>query len=175
MPEIIVKELNTGELLEHLSGLMEVLHTSVNAGASVNFILPYSLDDSRAFWLDKVLPAVQQGGRILLVALLGEKLVGTVQLIIEMPPNQAHRGEVTKLLVHPEFRNRGVARQLMSVLEQRAYALGKRLITLDTRTGDKAEPLYQSLGYQTAGIIPGFARNTEEDRYHSTTYMYKAC
>jgi ribosomal protein S18 acetylase RimI-like enzyme len=174
MSETIVKELNAGELLQHLAGLADVLHASVNAGASVNFILPYSLDDSRAFWLDKVLPAVETGGRLLLVALLNEKPVATVQLIIEMPPNQLHRAEVTKLLVHPDFRNRGIARQLMGLLEQRARALGKRLITLDTRTGDKAEPLYQSLGYQTAGIIPGFARNTEEDCYHPTTYMYKA-
>src|SRR3546814_4925595 len=49
--------------------------------------------------------------------------------------------------------------------------LERSLITLDTRTGDKAEPLYTSIGYQTAGIIPDFCRDTVEDRLDPTTIM----
>ena len=52
--------------------------------------------------------------------------------------------------------------------------LGRSLITLDTRTGDKAEPLYASLDYKTAGVIPDFCRDTIEDRLDPTTIMYKA-
>src|SRR5208282_959103 len=49
--------------LEELSSLF---HASVHAGASVSFILPFSLDDARAFWRTRVLPGVIGRSRILL-------------------------------------------------------------------------------------------------------------
>ena len=53
-------------------------------------------------------------------------------------------------------------------------AAGRSLITLDTRTGDRAEPLYASLGYVTVGVIPGFSRDSHDaHRLDGTTIMYK--
>jgi ribosomal protein S18 acetylase RimI-like enzyme len=80
---------------------------------------------------------------------------------------------VRKLLVHPDFRRRGIGKALMTEAERLASDLGRSLITLDTRTGDKAEPLYQSLGYTVAGVIPGYCRDPFEDRLDATTIMYK--
>ena len=77
-------------------------------------------------------------------------------------------------MVHPGFRRRGIARALMAELERLASQRGRSLLTLDTRTGDQAEPLYASLGYQTAGIIPGYCRDTlDAGRLDPTTIMYK--
>jgi hypothetical protein len=47
------------------------------------------------------------------------------------------------------------------------------LITLDTRTGDKAERLYGSLGFRAAGVIPNYAYDPDGRARHGTTYMYK--
>ena len=173
MTEITIRELDPEALSNRLDDLSEVLHATVHAGASVGFILPYPISDSHAFWLDRVLPAVEKGVRHLFVASSQDKIIGTVQLDLDVFPNQAHRGEVMKLLVHPDFRRLGIALNLMRQLENRADNLGKQLLTLDTRTGDSAEPLYHKLGYQTAGMIPGYCRAPEEDRYESTTYMFK--
>lgn len=156
--------------LDHLAGL---LHATVHAGASVNFVMPFPMPQATAFWRDKALPAVAAGRNLLWVAEVDGRIAGTVQLILDMPPNQPHRCEVTKLLVHPEFRKRGLARALMAALETEAVARHRTLVTLDTRTGDKAEPLYLSLGYRVAGVIPGFCRDPFEDRLDSTTIMYK--
>ena len=76
-------------------------------------------------------------------------------------------------MVHPDFRRQGIAKALMADLEGHAGQLGRSLITLDTRTGDMAEPLYASLGYRTVGVIPGYCRDPFEDRLDSTTIMYK--
>lgn len=150
-----------------------LLHACVHAGANINFVLPFSRDDAEAYWRDKVLPPVRAGTRIVWIADTGDTIAGSVQLDTDTPPNQLHRAEVTKLLVHPDHRRRSIARAMMAALHRHAAGLGRTLITLDTRTGDMAEPLYASLGYHTVGTIPDFCRDPVEDRLHPTTIMYK--
>ncbi|MBB1627626.1 GNAT family N-acetyltransferase [Achromobacter sp. UMC71] len=157
-----------------LPGLAALLHACVQDGASVSFVLPYSLDDAQAFWRDKVLPSLTAGKASLLVAIQDGQVAGSVQLDCDTPPNQPHRAEIRKLLVHPDFRRRGIARRLMQDAERLAVECGRSLLTLDTRTGDSAEPLYGSLGYVTVGVIPGFSRDARNpSKVDGTTIMYK--
>jgi ribosomal protein S18 acetylase RimI-like enzyme len=165
---------SAGDIESKLPELGALMHACVHDGASIGYVLPYSKDDSEAFWRKKVLPGVQAGGLVLLVARQGGRIVGSVQLDHDTPPNQPHRAEVRKLLVHPGFRRQGVAQALMARLESHAIELGRSLLVLDTRTGDKAEPLYASLGYTAVGVIPGYCRDPIEGRLDSTTIMYKA-
>jgi ribosomal protein S18 acetylase RimI-like enzyme len=163
------------DLVRHLPELGALLHACVHDGASVGFVMPYEAEDSEAFWRNRVLPSLRAGGLLLFVAREGDALTGTVQLDYDTMPNQRHRAEVRKLLVHPAFRRRGIARALMTELERHAQRLQRSLLTLDTRTGDHAEPLYTALGYRTAGVIPGYARAPHDDsRFDATTIMYKA-
>ena len=74
-------------------------------------------------------------------------MVGTVQVVLALPPNQPHRGEIAKLLVHRSARRRGIAQLLMEHAETEARAEGKTLLVLDTVTGDAAERLYARLGW----------------------------
>ena len=153
--------------------LGEVLHAVVYGGAGVSFFVPFSRDEARTFWLDKVLPGVRARTRRVVVARWGARIVGTVQLDLAMPPNQHHRAEVAKLLVHPAARRRGVARALMIALEAIAQSEGRTLLTLDTVTGSGAEPLYLSLGYVKVGVIPRYARASLTPDLESTTILYK--
>jgi len=162
------------DLVRHLPELGALLGACVHDGASVGFVMPCGADECEAFWRIKVLPSLRAGGLVLLVAHQGEAIAGTVQLDYDTMPNQRHRAEVRKLLVHPAFRRQGIARALMTELERRAHELQRSLLTLDTRTGDHAEPLYTALGYRTAGVIPGYARGTHTHEFDSTTIMYKA-
>jgi GNAT superfamily N-acetyltransferase len=116
---------------------------------------------------------VADGSRRVLVARWGERIVGTVQLNLAQPPNQKHRADVMKLLVHPDFRGQGIARALMAKLEDVARAEGLTLLTLDTRTGDMAEPLYMSMGYVLAGVIPEYARGPASPVLEATSFLYK--
>ncbi|HMD34939.1 MAG TPA: GNAT family N-acetyltransferase, partial [Vicinamibacterales bacterium] len=97
--------------------LADVLRGVVYSGAGVSFVVPFSMDESRAFWRDTVLPGVRAGERRVLVAREASRIVGTAQLALAMMPNQQHRAEVCKLLVHPEWWRRGIARALMLALE----------------------------------------------------------
>jgi ribosomal protein S18 acetylase RimI-like enzyme len=153
--------------------LAEILHAVVHAGAGVSFVTPFSIDEARAFWVNKVLPELRAGKRRLVLARDGEFIVGTVQLELEMPPNQQHRAAVAKLLVHPAGRRRGIGKALMLALEGIARAEGRTLLTLDTVSGSNAESLYRSLGFIKAGEIPRYARGALTPELDATTIMYK--
>ena len=153
--------------------LGDVLHACVHAGASVSFVLPFSIEDANAFWRDRILPTVMAGHCSVLVARSEKQIVGTVQLDLATPPNQPHRAEARKLLVHPRWRRRGIARRLMIELEEGAREMGRSLITLDTVSGGFAEPLYESIGYVRVGVIPRYARKADSEELEGTVVMYK--
>ncbi len=151
--------------------LAELLQACVQDGASVGFVLPLPIEEAASFWRGLV-PSVAEGGRLLLVARLGGRIAGTVQLGLAAMPNGRHRAEINKLLVHPESRRRGIARALMIEAEALACRNGRTLLVLDTANGDAAEPLYLSLGYERAGIVPDYAA-TPWGVLEATTIMYK--
>ncbi|WP_182086758.1 GNAT family N-acetyltransferase [Aureimonas sp. ME7] len=171
--EISVFELDAAAVRRHAEALCEILTDSVAEGAAIGFMAPLSRQDAASFWLDTVLPEVEAGRRLLLGARRGDELVGTVQLLTAMPPNQPHRCEVAKMIVHPGARRLGIGRRLMTGAIERAARSGKTLMTLDTRTGDVAEPLYRSVGFEVAGVIPDFAWDADGRALHATTYMFR--
>ena len=149
--------------------LAEILCACVGAGASVSYLPPLALDVARGFW-KRMAADVAAGARILLAAWDGATLVGTVMLEYAASPNQPHRAEVQKLLVHPVARRRGVARALMARAEIEAARAGRTLLTLDTRADDAAETLYRATGWHEAGRIPGYALNA--DRVPCDTVLF---
>jgi len=166
-------EVFSGEDLEReVERLAGLLHESVRQGASIGFILPHEPDDSRDYWQQQVRPALLAGQRILLVAKQGKNVVGSGQLNIAMPDNQAHRAEISKVIVHPAQRRLGIGRALMEALETAARQLGRGLLTLDTAS-EGAKRLYRQQGFEVAGSIPDYARAALEDRLEATTFMYK--
>ena len=169
-----IRQLSGDDLQEHLAALTDILVKTVEAGASVGFILPFPPEEAASFWKKKVFGAVQRGDVLLFGAFLNGQLQGTVQLGLALPPNQPHRADVGKLLVHPTARRTGLGRALMQQLEAKARHLGKTLLLLDTRSGDPSQLLYESLGYQVAGSVPGFCRHPSTQRFEPTTFLYKA-
>jgi ribosomal protein S18 acetylase RimI-like enzyme len=154
-----------------LDSLARVLVDCVEGGASVGFMWPFSRTDAGAFF-EGVAAEVEQGRRLIVAAFDDGELLGTVQVILALPPNQPHRGEITKLLVHRSARRRGVARLLMERAETEARAEGKTLLVLDAVTGDDAERLYERLGWMKVGVIPGYALYPD-GRVCDTTYFWK--
>jgi GNAT superfamily N-acetyltransferase len=135
--------------------LAEVLADCVAGGASVNFMLPYAPEDAAAFFA-KVVASVGRGETVLLAARLEGRIVGTVQLGLDTPPNQPHRAEVKKLLVHRAARGKGVGAALMRRIEDIAREMGRSLLVLDTAS-DEARRLYARGGWQALGNIPDYA------------------
>ena len=165
-------ELDAPAIEKHVAALSLILADSVAQGAAISFMAPLALDDAARFWTESVMPEVAAGRRAVFGAEHAGELVGTVQLITALPPNQPHRCEIAKMIVHPRARRLGIGRALIRSALDRARQLGKTLVTLDTRTGDVAQPLYAGVGFEVAGVIPDYAWNPDGQATHATTYMF---
>ena len=97
---------------EQIDELVEVLIDCVEGGAAVGFMKPLTRERALAFWR-RVADGVVAENRVLLVAEDDGGICGTVQLILEVPENQPHRADLTKMLVHGRARRRGLAVALM--------------------------------------------------------------
>jgi GNAT superfamily N-acetyltransferase len=170
--QVEVRRLTPAEAREQLDALARVLADCVAGGASVGYMEPFSQADARAVYKDYVRDA-EQGRRIIFGAFVNDELVGTAQLVLAVPPNQPHRAEVARVLVHRSARRRGIAQRLMEQLEQEARAAGKTLLVLDAVTGGDAARLYERIGWNTVGVIPNYALYPD-GRLCDTTVFWKA-
>lgn len=168
---IEVRRLGPDEVRAHVDGLASVLHDCVAGGASVSYMAPFSHEDARAAF-EGFAADVDRGARIVLAAFADGEVAGTVQVVLATPPNQPHRAEIAKLLVHRSARRRGIADRLMERAEAEALAEGRTLLVLDTVTGDAAEQLYGRRGWTRVGVIPGYALYPD-GRPCDTTVFFK--
>ncbi len=169
MPAIRI--LNATEARAAIPDLCEVLADCVEGGASVGFMQPYAAADALPYW-QGVVESVEAGANLLAIAEIDGRVVGTVQVGFASMPNQPHRGDLKKLLVHRSARGTGIARLLMEAIEQEAARHGKHLLVLDTATGSDAEAIYPRLGWERAGVIPDYAL-WPDGGYCATTLFYK--
>jgi ribosomal protein S18 acetylase RimI-like enzyme len=136
--------------------LSEVLVETVANGGSVSFMHPLSQEVAEAFWRDS-LAAAGREERIILGAFDGGSLVGTVTLLLSLPPNQPHRAEIAKMMTRVSHRHRGIATLLLREAERMAIARGRWLLVLDTAEDEGAAGLYERLGFKLTGLIPDYA------------------
>lgn len=141
---------------ETIAALSEMLVETVAHGGSVSFMHPLSLQAAEAFWRDS-LGAGARGERIVLGAFDGEHLIGTVTLLLNLPPNQPHRAEIAKMMTRLSHRHRGIATALLRETERLARERGRWLLVLDTAEDEGAAGLYERMGFQLTGVIPDYA------------------
>jgi GNAT superfamily N-acetyltransferase len=154
-----------------LEQLAEVLVDCVEGGASVSFMAPFSQEEALAFFR-KVAASVASGDTVLLAAKLNDKIVGTVQLGLDTPPNQPHRADIKKMLVHRSARGHGIGTALMAEVEEEARRRGRWLVVLDTVPGENGHRLYLRAGWTQTGLVPDYAL-FPDGRLCDTAIMWK--
>lgn len=94
-----------------------------------------------------------------LVALEGERVAGYVgsQTVLD-------ETDMMNIAVHPDFRRRGLARELISALIAALQEKGSRCLTLEVRVSNTpARSLYEKMGFQQVGLRKNYYRNPKED------------
>jgi GNAT superfamily N-acetyltransferase len=151
--------------------LAALLIDAIESGAAVSFLATLTLEGAEEWWRKTISTAPLTA--IFLVAREAGRIVGTVQLHPAWAPNQPHRAEIAKLLVHRRNRGAGLGAQLMQAIETEAQRSGFRLLTLDAKRGGTAEHLYRRLGWTYAGTIPRFAFDPDGVTPHDAVIFYK--
>ena len=73
-------------------------------------------------------------------------------------------GQITNIAVHPNFRGMGVGKAILEKLIFESESRGIREISLEVRQSNlPAKALYQSYGFEIAGVRKGFYRHPAED------------
>jgi GNAT superfamily N-acetyltransferase len=132
---------------------------------------PLSRERALAFWR-RVAQGVAAGERALLIAEDAHGVCGTVQLALDLPENQPHRADLSKMLVHRRARRRGLGAALLRAAEATARDCGRTLLVLDAVTGGDGHRLYARHGWVRVGDIPGYALYPRGGLC-STTVMYR--
>lgn len=150
------------ERVEHLSEadlaeLAEATDAAIIEGGGFGWVEP----QGRTALVRHFRGALLVPERELFVARLDGHPVGSAQLV--RPPRnneaQAFSATLTHAYIAPYARGVGLARMLVQRVEERAAALGHRVLNLDVReTQRTAIALFESLGYVHWGTHPFYAR-----------------
>jgi GNAT superfamily N-acetyltransferase len=142
----------------------------VEGGASVSFMLPFSRAKAENYWRG-LSGDVLAGKRVVLAAEDSDgACLGTVSVVLDLPENQPHRGDVSKMLVHRRARRSGVGANLLEAAEACAAQAGRSLLVLDTASDD-AERLYERAGWKRCGRIPYYALMPDGAPCATTVYF----
>lgn len=167
-----IEQLDAAGARAAIPALTGILRDAVANGASVGFMEWNSDADYDRFW-QGIAADVAAGRALLFVASDETGIVGTAQLHPVGKPNQPHRAEIAKVLVHSRARRRGIGEALMRAAETAALALGRDLLVLDTDEAGAARRLYNRLGWTEVGTIPRYAL-MPDGRDCGSTFFYKA-
>ncbi|PTM40096.1 GNAT family N-acetyltransferase [Bosea sp. 124] len=169
---VTISQLDAEAAQTAIPALTDILADAVEGGASVGFMAGAAMADYERFW-QGVATEVAAGRTILFVATLGGRIVGTTQLQLIGKPNQPHRAEIAKMLVHSGARRRGIAERLLGAAEAEAKRRGRDLLVLDTDGASAAHALYSKLGWIEVGTIPRYAL-MPDGRDCDATFFYKS-
>jgi acetyltransferase len=167
-----VEHLATPVSAGDLRALAELLADAVDSGAAVSFLAPLTLDRAEDWWRTTLNSLHPRAGTFI-VRDAAARIVASAQIHPAWAPNQPHRAEVCKVMVHRTARGRGLARPLMLAIERHARDHAISLLTLDAKRGSIAHALYERLGYTLAGTIPAFALDTDGLTPHDAVVMFK--
>lgn len=168
---ITVEPLNAEAARAAIPALAGILADAVDSGASVGFMHWNGPSDYVAFWTG-VVADVAAGRTILFAARQGADVLGTAQLQLIGKPNQPHRAEIAKVLVHSCARRRGLGAALMQAAEAAARQAKRDLLVLDTDEHGAARRLYGKLGWTELGTVPRYAL-MPDGRDCGSTFFYK--
>jgi ribosomal protein S18 acetylase RimI-like enzyme len=153
--DVRIEEADGCTVRRHAAGVAALVRDAVESGASIGFVRPLG-GDLLAAYAEQVAAEVDDGSRIVVLALDGDEVVGMVQLGLVKWPNGRHRAELQKLIVHTSARRRGIGLALMDAVERAAVENGRTLLVLDT-AGGGAEELYRSSGWVEIGAVHRYA------------------
>ncbi len=155
---VTIRRLTPAEIRDRADEIADIMLDAVSSGAPFTIRNPFKPLDAVGWTLDV---ADEAGRRMVFAAEAGGRIVGMVQMVPAGLPRQPHRADVVKLVVHRSARGRGIGRALMAALEGAARETGVPLLTVETAVESDGRGLYTALGWEPAGMIPGYSLSSD--------------
>ncbi|MBR6268723.1 MAG: ribosomal protein S18-alanine N-acetyltransferase [Selenomonadaceae bacterium] len=115
------------------------------------FSMPWSRE---SFWQE-----ASNENTYYLLALWDDKIVGYAGAWIV-----AGEAQITNVAVHPDYRKRGIATEMMSRMIQHVKSIGVTAMTLEVRPSNTAAlTLYEKFGLKSVGRRKGYYQDNGED------------
>lgn len=123
------------------------------------FTMPWSRDGFEA--------ALSMQGNVFIVYVKNDEILGYCGYY-----GVLDEAEITNVAVHPDMRNRGIGRDMVSVLLSKANKAGIKRVLLEVReSNDPAIHLYEELGFKKLGIRKDFYEQPRENAYIMEMYF----
>ena len=101
---------------------------------------------------EEALQRLTDPAREVLLATVKDQIVGVLILHLAGPLN----GYVQTVVVHPDWRCRGIGTQMMAWAEERIFRQSPNVFLCVSSFNQRAQKLYERLGYQRVGELPDF-------------------
>ena len=161
---IVIRTVDPDEFPRLIDSLAVLLKEAVDNGAALGFVPPFAIEEAERYW-HSIKADINAGSIRLVIAERDRKIVGCGQLVLPHFPAMRHRTELQKLCVLAAERGTGIGHGLMDALHAEATRNGRRLVVLTTRKGGYPQTFYRNLGYEIAGVIPGYTIDRQGNRY----------
>jgi ribosomal protein S18 acetylase RimI-like enzyme len=154
-----IVELSRDDVRRAVDELAQLLLDAHAANMALGLAAP--LTEQRAVEAWMATAARLDADRLLLAAVDGDEIVGTVQLVRASADNGRHRAEIQRLAVRADRRGAGIGRALLAAAVDRARALGLKLVWLTTHDGTAASGFYESAGWTRVGVMPSYSQRPD--------------
>ena len=148
-----IVELSADEVRAAADELGRLLLDAHEAGMALGLAGQLTAAHAREVWLEMA-EKVDPRRRVVLVALDGSAVVGTVQIVRAESENGRHRAEIQRLAVRADRRGSGIGRALLEAAVERSRAMGLQLLWLTTHEDTGSDRFYEAVGWARLGAMP---------------------
>jgi L-amino acid N-acyltransferase YncA len=137
--------------------IVALVDCATGDGGTLGYAEPMSAADAQAF-TDNLQRRVKSGESHVLLGRVGGQPAFLAILTLSSMTNCRHRAELSKGVVHSDFRGRHLVQIGFREMVRRADQLGVEQLVLDVREGSRAHQLWQHFGFETFGVLQDYAR-----------------
>ncbi|MBV8467968.1 MAG: GNAT family N-acetyltransferase [Burkholderiales bacterium] len=151
-----------------VAGIVRMINSTVPEGGTLGYAQPLDQHTAAGF-IESLDCRIQGGDTHMLMGMAGSEPAFFVLMTQSGMPNCRHRAELSKGVVYPSHRGRGLLRLALAEIVARAHDLGVEQFELDVRENSRAHRLWQQMGFSTWGVVEDYAR--VNGRVHRGHYM----
>ncbi|MDH5545278.1 MAG: GNAT family N-acetyltransferase [Gammaproteobacteria bacterium] len=152
--------------------LLALTNTIIERETTIGFAEPIPKSEGMQMMRELSDALVAGKKRLMLVRDKGtEAIVGQLILTPSHLPNCRHVAEISRVFVHPRVRAPQIITQGMREVLRECKRVGIDVLTLDVRADTRIHRLWESLGFETIGRYPDYARVNGQS--FSGCYLYQ--